>query len=77
VVERIDYIIAVQNGRDAEEHDIQVLRDNNRRFKRNGSIVGSPKDFVDFHDIVKQHVEQDSVWTAEIEKVENMAPGQV
>jgi thioesterase domain-containing protein len=29
VVERIDYISAVQNSRDAEEHDIRVLRDNN------------------------------------------------
>jgi hypothetical protein len=38
---------------------------------------GSPEDFVDLHDIVKQHAEQDSSWTAEIEKVENMVPGQV
>jgi hypothetical protein len=29
------------------------------------------------HDIVKLHVEQDSSWTAEIEKVANMVPGQV
>jgi hypothetical protein len=29
VVERIDYISAVQKGRDAKEHNIQVLRDNN------------------------------------------------
>jgi hypothetical protein len=29
------------------------------------------------HDIVKQHAEQDSSWTAEIEKVANMVPGQV
>jgi hypothetical protein len=28
VVERIDYINAVQKGQDAEEQDIQVLRDN-------------------------------------------------
>jgi hypothetical protein len=28
-VERIDYINAVQKGRDVEEHDIRVLRDNN------------------------------------------------
>jgi hypothetical protein len=28
-VERIDYINAVKKGRDAEEHDIQVLRDIN------------------------------------------------
>jgi hypothetical protein len=27
-VERIDYINAFQKGRDAEEHDIRVLRDN-------------------------------------------------
>jgi hypothetical protein len=26
-VERIDYISAVQKGRDIEEHDIRVLRD--------------------------------------------------
>jgi hypothetical protein len=29
VVERIDYISVVKKGRDAEEHDIRVLRDNN------------------------------------------------
>jgi hypothetical protein len=29
VVEIIDYINVVQKGRDTEEHDIQVLRDNN------------------------------------------------
>jgi hypothetical protein len=28
VVEIIDYISVVQKGRDVEEHDIQVLRDN-------------------------------------------------
>jgi hypothetical protein len=38
---------------------------------------GSPNNFVDLHDIVKQYAEQDSSWTAEIEKVANMAPGQV
>jgi hypothetical protein len=38
---------------------------------------GSPEDFFDLHDIVKQHAEQESSWTAEIEKVENMAWGQV
>jgi hypothetical protein len=38
---------------------------------------GSAKDFVDLHDIVKQHVEQYSSWTVEIEKVEKMAPVQV
>jgi hypothetical protein len=38
---------------------------------------GSPEEFVDLHDIVKQHAEQDSTWTTEIEKVASMAPGQV
>jgi hypothetical protein len=38
---------------------------------------GSPEDFFDLHDIVKQHAEQDSSWTAKIEKVDNMAPVQV
>jgi hypothetical protein len=38
---------------------------------------GSPEDFVDLHDIVKQHAEQDSTWTAKIEKVANRVPGQV
>jgi hypothetical protein len=38
---------------------------------------GAPEDFVDLHDIVKLHAEQDSSWTMEIEKVENMVPGQV
>jgi hypothetical protein len=28
-VERVDYINVVQKGRYVEEHDIQVLRDNN------------------------------------------------
>jgi hypothetical protein len=37
----------------------------------------SPEDFVDLHDIVKQHAEQDSEWTAKIVKVANMAPSQV
>jgi hypothetical protein len=37
----------------------------------------SPENLVDLHDIVKQHVEKDSSWNVEIEKVENMAPGQV
>jgi hypothetical protein len=114
-VERIDYISVVQKGRDAEEHDIRVLRDNNidrirkvakywvkmaqepqweiqekwvdcerswvkinREMKDIGlPEFGSPEDFVDLHDIVKQHAEQDSTWTAEIEKVASMAPGQV
>jgi hypothetical protein len=38
---------------------------------------GSSDDFVDLHDIVKLHAEQDSSWAVEIKKVANMAPGQV
>jgi hypothetical protein len=38
---------------------------------------GTLEDFVDLHDIVKLHVEKDSSWTTEIEKVVNMALGQV
>jgi hypothetical protein len=38
---------------------------------------GTPDDFVDLHDIVKLHVEQDSSWTTEIENMDNMAPDQV
>jgi hypothetical protein len=38
---------------------------------------GSPEDFVDLHDIVKRHAEQDSTWTMEITQVESMAPGQI
>jgi len=38
---------------------------------------GSPEDFFELHDIVKQNVEQDSAWTAEITKVENMVQAQV
>jgi hypothetical protein len=37
----------------------------------------TPDDFVDLHDIVKSHVEQDSSWAKEIEKVEDVALGQV
>jgi hypothetical protein len=37
----------------------------------------SPEDFVDSHDIVKQHAEQDSAWTVEIEKAVSMDLGQV
>jgi hypothetical protein len=115
VVERIDYIIAVQKGRDAEEHDVQVLRDNNiDRIRKADEYsmkmaqepqreiqekwvdcemswvkinremkdidlpeFGSPEDFVDLHDIVKQHAEQDLAWTIEIAKVVSMSPGQV
>ena len=38
---------------------------------------GNPDDFVDLHDIVKLHAEQESLWDAEIEKVANMVPSQV
>jgi hypothetical protein len=34
----------------------------------------APDDFVDLRDIVKSHVEQDSSWAAEIEKVADMVP---
>jgi hypothetical protein len=36
---------------------------------------GTPDDFVDLHNIVKSHTEQDSSWDDEIEKVADMAPG--
>jgi len=36
-VEKIDYINAVQKGRDVEEHDIWVLRDNNIDRIRNSA----------------------------------------
>jgi hypothetical protein len=50
----------------------------NREMKYIGlPEFGSPEDFVDLHDIVKQHAEQDLAWTVEIEKVENMVLGQV
>jgi hypothetical protein len=90
VVEKIDYISAVQKDRDTEEHDLRVLRDNNiDHIRKSAEYInwvmrdiglpefGSPEDFVDLHDIVKQHEKQDSLWIAEIAKVENMAPGQV
>jgi hypothetical protein len=38
---------------------------------------GSPKDFVDLHDIIKQHAKQDSTWKVEITKVTSMVLGQV
>jgi hypothetical protein len=38
---------------------------------------GTPDDFVDLHDIVKTHTEQDSSWTEEIAKVTDTTPGQV
>jgi hypothetical protein len=38
---------------------------------------GTPEDFVDLHDIVKLHEKQDSSWTTKIEKVVNMALGQI
>ena len=37
----------------------------------------SPEDFIDLHDIVKKHEEQDSAWITEIAKMASMAPGQV
>jgi hypothetical protein len=33
----------------------------------------SPEDFVNLHDIVKQHAEQDLAWNTDIEKVSIMA----
>jgi hypothetical protein len=114
-VERNNYINVVQKGRDAEDPDIQVSRNNNidrirkaveywvkmaqehqreiqekwancerRWVKINREMkdidlpeFGSPEDFFDLHDIVKQHAEKESVWTTEIAKVASMAPGQV
>jgi hypothetical protein len=38
---------------------------------------GTPDDFVDLHDIVKSHTEQDSSWAEEITKLTDMAPGHV
>jgi hypothetical protein len=38
---------------------------------------GTPDDFVDLHDIAKLHAEQESSSATEIEKVDNMVPGQV
>jgi hypothetical protein len=38
---------------------------------------GTPSDFVDLHDIVKSHAEQDSSWAVKIAKVEDVVPGQV
>ena len=38
---------------------------------------GTLDDFVDFHDIVKLHDKQDSLWATDIEKVVNMVPCQV
>jgi hypothetical protein len=38
---------------------------------------GTPDDFVDLHDMVKLHAKHDSSWATEIEKVANMASGQV
>jgi hypothetical protein len=37
----------------------------------------TPDDFVNLHNIVKSHAEQDSSWAEEIMKVANMAPRQV
>jgi hypothetical protein len=41
------------------------------------SEFGSLEDFVDLHDIVKIHAEQNLVWTTDITKVASMAPRQV
>jgi hypothetical protein len=38
---------------------------------------GTPDDFVDLHDIVKNHAEQDSSWAEDIAKVTDMVTGQV
>jgi hypothetical protein len=38
---------------------------------------GSPKDFVDLHDIVKRHAEHDSTREAKIMQVASMTPSQV
>jgi hypothetical protein len=35
----------------------------------------TPDNFVELHDIVKSHAEQDSSWVEEIEKVIDMVPG--
>jgi hypothetical protein len=37
----------------------------------------SPEDFVNLHDIVKQHAEHDSAWEVDIMQVVSMTPGQV
>jgi hypothetical protein len=37
----------------------------------------SPEDFVDLHNIVKRHEEQDSTWIMEIAHVASMALGQI
>jgi hypothetical protein len=115
VMETIYYINVVQQVRDAEEHDIRLLRDISIDrikksveywvkmaqephteiqekwvdYKRSWTKInrvmrdidlpefGTPDDFLDLHDIVRIHVEQDSSWDAEIEKVANMELGQV
>jgi hypothetical protein len=38
---------------------------------------GSPEDFIDMHDITKQHAEQDSTWEVEIAQVTTMTLGQI
>jgi hypothetical protein len=114
-MERVDYNNVVQQGRDTEEHDIQVLKESildrikklveywvkmawephreiqekwakckkswiniNRVMKDIGlPKFGTPDEFFDLCDIVKTHVEQDSSWVEEIEKVIDMVPGQV
>jgi hypothetical protein len=56
-----------------KELDQDQLGDERHRLPK----FGTPNDFVELHDIVKLHVEQDSSWAVEIAKVANMAPGQV
>jgi hypothetical protein len=38
---------------------------------------GKQEDFIDLHDIVKEHEEQDLAWEAEISQISNMILGQV
>jgi hypothetical protein len=50
----------------------------NQEMKGIGLLeFGSPEGFVDLHDIVKRHGEQDSAWEAEITQVVSMALGQI
>jgi hypothetical protein len=50
----------------------------NREMKGIGlPEFGSHEDFVDLHDIVKRHVEQESPWAVDITQVASMAPGQI
>jgi hypothetical protein len=58
------------------------VRENLIKINRVMKDIGLPKfstlnDFVNLHDIVKSHTDQDSSWVEEIEKVADMALGQV